>query len=37
MMIYQNDCKWAKTDGIFVIDYLNVHYSEDHFVYNERK
>jgi len=23
--------------GIFVIDYLNVHYSEDHLVYNEEK
>ena len=26
-----------KPDGIFVIDYLNVHYSEDHFIYNEEK
>jgi SAM-dependent methyltransferase len=26
-----------KPNGIFVIDYLNVHYSEDHFVYNEEK
>ena len=26
-----------KPGGIFVIDYLNVHYSEDHLVYNEEK
>ena len=26
-----------KPNGIFVIDYLNVHYSEDHMVYNEEK
>ena len=26
-----------KPNGIFVIDYLNVHYSEDHLVYNEEK
>ena len=26
-----------KPNGIFVIDYLNVHYSEDHLVYNEQK
>jgi SAM-dependent methyltransferase len=26
-----------KPGGIFVIDYLNVHYSEDHMVYNEEK
>jgi SAM-dependent methyltransferase len=26
-----------KPGGVFVIDYLNVHYSEDHFVYNEVK
>lgn len=26
-----------KPNGIFVIDYLNVHYSEDHIVYNEDK
>ena len=26
-----------KPNGIFVIDYLNVHYSEDHLVYNEDK
>lgn len=24
-----------KPNGIFVIDYLNVHYSEDHLIYNE--
>lgn len=24
-------------NGIFVIDYLNVHYSEDHLIYNEEK
>jgi SAM-dependent methyltransferase len=26
-----------KPNGIFVIDYLNVHYAEDHLVYNEEK
>jgi SAM-dependent methyltransferase len=26
-----------KAKGIFVIDYLNVHYAEDHLVYNEEK
>ena len=26
-----------KPNGFFVIDYLNVHYSEDHMVYNETK
>ena len=26
-----------KPGGIFVIDYLNVHYSEDHLIYNEEK
>jgi SAM-dependent methyltransferase len=26
-----------KPNGILVIDYLNVHYSEDHLVYNEEK
>ena len=26
-----------KPNGIFVIDYLNVHYAEDHLVYNEVK
>ena len=26
-----------KPNGIFVIDYLNVHYSEDHLIYNEEK
>jgi len=26
-----------KPNGIFVIDYLNVHYSEDHLVHNEEK
>jgi SAM-dependent methyltransferase len=26
-----------KPGGVFVIDYLNVHYSEDHLVYNEVK
>jgi hypothetical protein len=26
-----------KPNGIFVIDYLNVHYSEDHLVFNEEK
>ena len=26
-----------KPKGIFVIDYLNVHYSEDHMIYNEEK
>ena len=26
-----------KPSGIFVIDYLNVHYSEDHLIYNEEK
>ena len=26
-----------KPGGIFVIDYLNVHYSEEHLVYNEEK
>ncbi len=26
-----------KPNGVFVIDYLNVHYSEDHMVYNEEK
>jgi len=26
-----------KPNGVFVIDYLNVHYSEDHLIYNETK
>jgi len=26
-----------KPNGIFVIDYLNVHYAEDHLIYNEEK
>lgn len=26
-----------KKNGIFVIDYLNVHYSEDHFIHHEEK
>ena len=26
-----------KPNGVFVIDYLNVHYSEDHMVYNDEK
>ncbi len=26
-----------KSDGVFVIDYLNVHYAEDHFVHEEKK
>lgn len=26
-----------KENGIFIIDYMNVHYSEDHFVHNEEK
>jgi len=29
--------KSLKPGGIFVIDYLNVHYIEDHLVYNEEK
>ena len=29
--------KSLKSNGLFVIDYLNVHYSEDHLVYNEEK
>jgi len=33
----RNICRSLKPGGTFVIDYLNVHYAEDHLVYSEEK